>query len=468
MDIDGWPLRLIATAILLFAPIQLAAEVLFDQDYAQEVNEATYGGAHPSDLDPNFSDGVVHIGDEFILPGTATITTIRWTGLYFGGNTAPAVDHFRVQLYPHDESSPPIHLGGIPLINPDLLDFNAGNDVHRSFIGKVPNGLFDMYDYSVTLDPGITLVGEQIFWLSVVNNTTDDADDNWHWVRNRNFSDRVRTRIGFFDPPGWFVNGGGEVHFRLEGVFLPDDDNDGVLNDADNCPLVKNYFQQDTDLDGAGDLCDECPFDDTDSCEKGKSAAVEITAANGGTVESTDGVLSLEFEPGDLGGDETVIVTISAPPGDADLNLGSGPALGRLLGGYQIDPEGLEFASPVTLKMVVDVNSLKSRQRDLLDVYLKDPLGEYGPEGDAVCNVVEDPPATFTATCTAEITHLSEYAMAAPRDSDSDDVFDDWDGEKDNCPDTPNPTQADYDGNGIGNACDPVNLFGDGFEDGSG
>jgi len=464
-EVNGWPLHLIAMAILLLVPVQLAAEILFDQDYAQEVLEATFGGWHPSDLDPNFADGEVHIGDEFILPGTATITTVRWTGAYFGGNTAPAMDHFRVQIYPHDESSPPIHLGGIPLIDPDILDFNAGNDVNRTFIDTNPNGLFDVYDYSVTLNPGITLVGEQIFWLSVVNNTTDDPDDNWHWVRNRNFGQRVRTRIAFFDPPGWFVNGSGEVHFRLEGVFLPDDDNDGVLNDTDNCPLIKNFFQQDTDLDGVGDLCDECPFDETDGCDPGKSSGAEITPGNGGTIVSTDGVLSLEFEPGDLDTDETVLVTISTPPGGADLNLGSGPALGRLLGGYRIDPEGLVFASPVALRMVVDVSGLKPRQRDRLDLYLKDTVGKYDPVDDTVCDVAEDPPGTFTATCTAGITHLSEYAMAAPRDSDGDGVFDDWEGEKDNCPDIPNASQADFDGNGIGNACDPVTQFGDGFED---
>lgn len=39
----------------------------------------------------------------------------------------------------------------------------------------------------------------------------------------------------------------------------PDKDNDGILNEDDNCPLVPNYEQLDQDSDGVGDACDNCP-----------------------------------------------------------------------------------------------------------------------------------------------------------------------------------------------------------------
>jgi len=39
----------------------------------------------------------------------------------------------------------------------------------------------------------------------------------------------------------------------------PDWDGDGILNAADNCPLIVNVNQADADQDGVGDVCDNCP-----------------------------------------------------------------------------------------------------------------------------------------------------------------------------------------------------------------
>ncbi|NAS31974.1 T9SS type B sorting domain-containing protein [Flavobacteriaceae bacterium R38] len=56
-------------------------------------------------------------------------------------------------------------------------------------------------------------------------------------------------------------DGGAINAFNLEicagGEFLPDIDNDGVLDENDNCPITANEDQLDTDNDGIGNICDE-------------------------------------------------------------------------------------------------------------------------------------------------------------------------------------------------------------------
>ena len=41
-------------------------------------------------------------------------------------------------------------------------------------------------------------------------------------------------------------------------TIIPDLDNDGVLDNIDNCVDIYNPEQSDTDLDNIGDECDEC------------------------------------------------------------------------------------------------------------------------------------------------------------------------------------------------------------------
>lgn len=61
-----------------------------------------------------------------------------------------------------------------------------------------------------------------------------------------------------------------EFNYALGGV-LTDSDDDGIVDDVDNCPAVANSDQADFDLDGTGDACDETtgPPVDKDQCKKG-------------------------------------------------------------------------------------------------------------------------------------------------------------------------------------------------------
>ena len=47
--------------------------------------------------------------------------------------------------------------------------------------------------------------------------------------------------------------------FRLASGPLDDYDEDGVVNNSDNCPLIPNSLQEDGDGDDVGNVCDNCP-----------------------------------------------------------------------------------------------------------------------------------------------------------------------------------------------------------------
>ncbi len=61
------------------------------------------------------------------------------------------------------------------------------------------------------------------------------------------------------DEPSRAANADADVDAELDSMPSDDDDLDGVLDAADNCPLDANADQRDWDADARGDVCDACP-----------------------------------------------------------------------------------------------------------------------------------------------------------------------------------------------------------------
>lgn len=106
-------------------------------------------------------------------------------------------------------------------------------------------------------------------------------------------------------------------------LYCADADEDGVCDDVDNCPLIPNPLQIDTDFDTAGDVCDD---DDND----GLSDVDEATYGTNPLLQDTDGDLLSD-------GDEVNVYSTlpNSPDSDGDF-INDGDEINN--GGDPLDP----------------------------------------------------------------------------------------------------------------------------------
>ncbi|MEM1119013.1 MAG: SdrD B-like domain-containing protein [Bacteroidota bacterium] len=224
-----------------------------------------------------------------------------------------------------------------------------------------------------------------------------------------------------------------------------DSDGDGICNDVDNCRNTQNPDQADNDGDGIGNVCDDTPnggstdpcanaggdsdgdgiCDDVDNCRHTQNPD---QADNDG-----DGIGNVcdETPNGEIGGSDCNDAVVSVEPGKVVISNISANAKVEIAGpatgwAQQLVCEGdCQNMEMVTDLAAGDYNvTIQS-----FDPYCYNRVAVVVPENNGGGN---DP------------------CVNAGGDADGDGICDNVD----NCRSTPNPDQADNDGDGIGNLCD--------------
>ena len=123
-----------------------------------------------------------------------------------------------------------------------------------------------------------------------------DRDDTDGWTIDSAYDNSGTVPIDTLAPDAFSSAGGCGKNpeapsLAFRGVLAVDFDEDGIVDEADNCPATANPDQADSDADGLGDACDRCPggidsdhdgvCDATDNCPLAWNAAQVDTDGNG-------------------------------------------------------------------------------------------------------------------------------------------------------------------------------------------
>ena len=231
-----------------------------------------------------------------------------------------------------------------------------------------------------------------------------------------------------------------------------DDDNDGILDEDDNCPMVANFEQVDADNDGMGNACD--PDDDNDGVDDEDDCAPLNPLSFPGNPEvcngiddNCDGVVDENYPNND---DDELADCVDGDDDndeipDAEDNCPFVPNQG------QANADGDFWGD------VCDGDDDNDGDPDETDCQPLDPAINHAAfekcDGkDNNCDGIvdedyQDLDADGLANCIDD-------------DDDGDGIIDD----NDNCPGTANPGQEDFDNDGVGDACES-DTDGDGDPD---
>ncbi|MDH3785712.1 MAG: thrombospondin type 3 repeat-containing protein, partial [Acidobacteriota bacterium] len=250
-----------------------------------------------------------------------------------------------------------------------------------------------------------------------------------------------------------------------------DDDGDGIPDGSDNCRTVSNVGQADVDGDTVGDDCDNCPVDDnTDQADldaDGAGNACDNDSDNDLIDDESD---NCPLAPNPMQEDGDVDGTGDACdncPIDANMDQadGDGDGVGDVCDSCLIDPFNDADGDGLCAEVDNCPNDNNAGQADGDTDGIGDPCdncptnsngGQADADGDGIGDVCDSCPLDAAndedgdGDC-ADVDNCPLVSNSNQKDDDIDGVGNLCD----NCVDDFNPTQDDFDNDGIGDACDP-------------
>ena len=302
--------------------------------------------------------------------------------------------------------------------------------------GAIPDAIF-------TLQPVISNIGEHsatVSWRTlqpstgnvrygkVATNMVDSRADNQNEIAHSlNLLNLDANTIYYLQVDAFNILGEkttSEIVNFTTLHFDNDFDNDGILNEVDNCPLTPNPDQLDSDNDGAGDACDPPDVIDNDF--------------------DKDGILN-----------DVDNCPVNANPDQLDSdNDGIGDACDiPLVPDNDYDNDGV-LDDVDNCPLIPNADQLDSDNDGLGDACDAPVVSDNDYDDDGVLDDVDNCPLIPNAdqldSDNDGIGDVCDTPIVVENDFDNDGVLDDVD----NCPLIPNTNQADRDNNGIGDACD--------------